>query len=320
MRRIYLTVAAVLLLGSSLLAQEEPKPPAGEAPAGEAPPEAQMPSGPLTFFKVSGGTVHQFETDVDGGGSFDVNRFYIQPGVDIFFSRDLQVSVGLGYSYDRYAFSGGEGQAGAGPWDDVHSVQFGVLTRYVLDEEWTLFGAPAFRWSAEKDASLSDGFSFGLYGGAAWKASENLTIGPGVAFFTEIEESALAFPFLLIDWKIAEKWSFSTGSGLAATRGPGLVLAYEFADEWSVGLGGRWEQFRFRLDDEGPAQGGVGEEESIPLFLRLTWEPSKRTSVSLLAGANLYGSLTVSDESGDRLASEDYDPAAFLGIAFEIGL
>ena len=143
MRHLCLTGLALVLLATFLFAQEEPKPPAGEAPAGEAPPEAQMPSGPLTFFKVSGGTVHQFETDIDGGGSFDVNRFYIQPGVDIFFSRDLQVSVGLGYSYDRYAFSGGEGQAGAGPWDDVHSVQFGVLTRYVLDEEWTLFGAPS---------------------------------------------------------------------------------------------------------------------------------------------------------------------------------
>jgi len=309
MPRAIAVTLAVLLLAGSALAQEEKKPPTGGPP---------VPTGPVTSFKLEGAAVHQAGTDLEEDGDFNVNRFFIQPALDVFFSPKLQASFALGYSLDRYDFRGKKGIAAAEPWDDVDTLRFTALTRYAIDDTWTLFGVPTIQFAAERGASLSDGFTFGVYAGAAWKASETLSIGPGAGFFSEIEDRGVFFPFLVIDWQIADQWSMGTGRGLAATRGPGLALEWTFADRWALGLGSRWEQFRFRLDDDGVAPDGVGEEESVPVFLMLSYRPAERSSVSLLAGMNFYGSVSVFDDRGKRLAGEDYDPTPFLGLAFSL--
>ncbi|MEN8149146.1 MAG: hypothetical protein ABFS86_04940 [Planctomycetota bacterium] len=309
MRQAALTFTVLLVLAAPLFAEEE-------APA----PEAKEPSGPQVFFKIGGGLVEQFETDLDDGGSFRVDRYYVRPGANVFLSRQLQVSLGVGFGEEHYRFFGDEGLGGADPWDVARSVSVGGRVRYALDGKWSLFGAPKFIWSVEEGADLGDGFTFGLFGGARYAVSETLTIGPGLGLLTQIEESPVLFPFLLIEWEMDDRWSLSTGSGLAATRGPGLVLSCQLADDWRIGLGGRWEQFRFRLDDEGPAPDGVGEESSLPGYLALTWKPTWRTSVSLLAGVNFFGRLSLYDEDGHELRREDYDPAPFVGVVFDIGL
>lgn len=303
MKALALSLTLLIAAGAAA-AEEEKKKPDG--------PPAGMPSLPLFGPSLAGGAVWQPDTDLDEGGKFRVNRFYIRPGVDAFLSPGFQLSLGLGYAYDDYEFSG------EGPWDDVESLRLSLFTRYVLDESWTLFGVPSIRWNAERGASLSDGFTWGLFAGASWKAGETLTIGPGFGFFSEIEDDPVIFPILLIDWKFADRWSVRTGKGLAATRGPGLMLGYEIADHWAVELGGRWEQFRFRLEGEGATKDGVGEDESIPVYLALTWKPAERASVSLLGGVNLRGRLKTFDDGGDEVASSKYDPAPFLGVAFSL--
>jgi hypothetical protein len=313
MRSLTVMVLLLALLAGTALAQEsaEPSDSAGSPPTGRP---AGPPGSPVSP-TLSGGFVHQFATDLDDAGDFSVNRFFIQPGINVFFSPKLQASFSLGYSLDQYDFGGRKG-VGAEPWEDVNTFRVTAFTRYVLDDTVTLFAAPAVQFAAEKGASLSDGFTYGMFAGASWKLSDSLTIGPGAGFFSDIEDSGVFFPFILIDWQLAENWWIRTGRGLAATRGPGLRLEWEFADQWSLAVGGRWEQLRFRLDDDVIAPDGVGEEQSVPLFLALSYELAERSSVGLLVGVNLYGSLSTFDERGRKLRSVDYDPAPFLGLAF----
>jgi hypothetical protein len=315
MRSILLAGLSVLLLSVPLLAGEEPQAPSSEA----TPPRPPMPSGPVVLFRFGGGLVEQLETDLEDGGSFRVDRYYVEPGVDIFLSRELQVALGVGFGEERYRFDGDEGLAGSDPWGEAQSYSVGARVRYVIDRDWTAFVAPSLRWVVERGANLGDGFKFGLFGGAGYEVSETFTIGPGLGFLTEIEDRPMLFPFLLIEWQIDPDWSLSTGRGLAATRGPGLVLSYRLADQLRIGLGSRWERYRFRLDDEGPAPDGVGEESSLPVYLGLTWKPTARTSGSLIAGVNFAGRLALHDERGDRIQREDYDPAPFFGLVFTVG-
>jgi hypothetical protein len=272
------------------------------------------PSGPVVSPTLAGGYVHQFTTDLEDAGDFSVNRFFIRPGVDFFFGPRLQASLNLGCLLDRYEFGG----TAADPFEDVNTFRLSAFTRFALNDTTTLFGVPAVQWAAERGAPLSDGFTFGIYAGASFQISDSLTLGPGAGFFSEIEDRGLIFPFLLIDWKFAENWSLGTGRGLAATRGPGLRVEWSFADRWSLAAGGRWEQLRFRLDDDRIAPDGVGEEQSIPLFLALTHEWGERSSISLLAGVNLAGSVSMFDVQGRKLDRRDYDPAPFLGVAFSL--
>ena len=124
-------------------------------------------------------------------------------------------------------------------------------------------------------------------------------------------------PVLIIDWQIAEKWNFSTGRGLGATLGPGLVLAYQPFDHWRFGIGARFERFRFRLDDNHTvAPGGVGEDRNQPMFLTAEYSPNPGISLSVIGGAQTGGELTIDDRNGNPLAESDYDTGGFAGFTF----
>lgn len=318
MRHTNIAILFILLTASVGFGQDAPDATTGFGQGAAGAPPVR-PSGPGVAPTLAGGYVHQFSTDLNGAGagSFSVDRFFIRPGVDLFFGPKLQASFNLGYGLDRYDFSDRKAPAEE-PWDDVNTFRFSMFTRIGLDDEVSLFAVPAIGFAAEKGASLEDGFTFGMFAGASWKLSDTLTLGPGAGFFTNIEDSGSFFPIILIDWEFAENWYVRTGKGLAATRGPGLRVEWEFADQWSVAVGGRWEQLRFRLDDEGVAGKGVGEEQSIPLFLALTYELGKRSSIGLLGGVNLSGSLATFDQNGRKIDRERYDPVPFVGVAFSL--
>ena len=69
------------------------------------------PSGWSSFAR--GGGVYQFDADLDEGGSYDVKRFTFQAGQGYGWDPRTSVSLALGYSYDGYSFSRGNGISAA---------------------------------------------------------------------------------------------------------------------------------------------------------------------------------------------------------------
>ena len=269
---------------------------------------------PLQFV-VEGGAVHQFEASIDSGGDFDVDRFYIQPGLRWRASESVNVSLGLGFGYDSYSFDGG-GFAALRPWSDIRTARIGAFVQWQVNEKWNVFAIPSLRSAFETGADLDSGLQGGLLGGFSYKVNENLSIGPGIGWLTQIEDSDSIFPILLIDWKVSDGLALRTGRGLGATQGPGLQLAWTLAPDWEIVFGGRYERLRFRLDDDGIAPEGVGEEQSIPLYVGATWRMSQRVELSVLGGVNLAGELRLEDEDGNLLVESDNDPAPFIGVIF----
>jgi hypothetical protein len=137
---------------------------------------------------------------------------------------------------------------------------------------------------------------------------------------TQIEDSTSVFPVLLIDWKITDRLSLKTGRGTGATLGPGLVLGWRASEKWSLSLGGRYERLRFRLDDQGFAPDGVGEDRAFPIFGGINYTHSRRFQLSLVAGVEVGGKLSLDDKDGNEIVSESHDPAAFIGLALSLRL
>ena len=272
------------------------------------------PDGPWRF-GVEGGAVHQFDADIDGGGSVSATRWFVQPSVGYGFDRDTSVGLSFGYGQTHYDFSDGARIGGLWPWDTVRDMRLSLPVRFSPWEDVTAIVIPSVRFNAETGADLSDGRTEGVLAGASWRVSDDFAIGPGFGLFSDLEGGTDAFPILLIDWDITDTLSLSTGRGLAATRGPGLTLTWAATETMSFGVGGRWENVKFRLNDDGAAPGGVGEEEAIPVFATATWRPAPFASVSAIAGVEFGGSLTISDRDGRELASSDYDAAPFLGLS-----
>jgi hypothetical protein len=102
-------------------------------------------------------------------------------------------------------------------------------------------------------------------------------------------------------------------SGGAAAAGE---VAYRIAEPVEIGLGLLYNQRRFRLDDSGPVPDGVGEDNTLPVRLRLGWNITPQVGLHLLAGAALGGEVRIDDRYGNELDKQNYDPAPYIGARF----
>ncbi|MGF1563144.1 MAG: hypothetical protein ACFB3T_13300 [Geminicoccaceae bacterium] len=265
---------------------------------------------------IQGGAVQQFESDLDDGGSFSVSRAFVEGGIAYLFDRRNSIGLALAYGYDGYDFSGDDGLPGLSPWGSVSEYRISLPTRFTLGQRTSVFFTPSARWTAESEADLGKGGNAGFVGGALFRLTDTLRIGPGLGFFSEIEDDASVFPILLIDWQITDAWRLSTDQGLGATRGPGLTLAYKPAPTWEVSIGGRYERFRFRLDDDGVAANGVGDEQAFISFASVAYTLGPVIRAAVVGGVDFGGELTLEDSEGREIASDGFDPAPFLGFSF----
>jgi hypothetical protein len=264
-----------------------------------------------------GGYVHQFDSDLDAGGNFEVDRFFLQTGVSYSVGPRRRVSFSVGGGSDRYDFSGGLGLAGE-PWARIDQLRLSVPVTWAFDDQWTLFAVPTLRYFGESGANSGDSATGGGLAGVSYRVNDSLTIGPGVGVLSRLEDSVNVFPILIVDWKITDRLSLETGRGLGATQGPGLALSYRLSETWNFSLGGRYESIRFRLDDNGPAPDGVGEDRSIPVYVSATYSRGRDLRFSAIAGMELNGQLRLEDSGGRRLAQDDYESTPFLGATFDI--
>lgn len=270
-------------------------------------------SGPLSVV-VDGLVVGQGKADLDGGGSFEATRAYVRAGALYRFGGGA--SAGLFVSSGRLDY---DFNTPAPVFEDITDLSISAPVRFTAGERLSVFVAPTLRYDYESGASRSDGRTYGFFGGVAWKISESLTIGPALGAFTQIEDDSLnVFPALLVDWDINDRFNLSTGTGLGATQGPGLTLKYSTTDKIKLGLSARYENIRFRLNDQGPAPNGVGQDRSMPVVLSIDYEPYPRSSITAFVGAEFNGQLRLDDAQGNRIDTREYDPAPLVGAAIRL--
>ncbi len=296
-----------------------------EPGADAAAPAADGTNGPPTDlgddrleFRLTFAGAHRYETELDGGADYDVTSFVVEPEITWNQDERTQWSFGASYILDQYDFSGSGGLGELDPWEDVQQVAFSALLRRRLDDGWSFFGGPVLRFAAEDGADLEDGLSVGGFLGLGYRVDERLTIGPGVGVFSEIEGDVDVFPVIIVDWRIRDDLTLRTGGGTGATRGPGLELGWRASDELEVLLAARYESERFRLDDEGVAPEGVGEEEGFGLVAGLRWTPRPSIRISAVGGVRFANQLTIEDDDGVTLFEEDADPQPVAAITASI--
>lgn len=295
----------LLLLFPGLSDAGEPRP--GHDPMGPTPGWS---------FPLEGAYVRQFDTDIDNdGGDFSVDRVFLQAGVTYTIKKRRSVSLSLGYGFDGYDFSGETGFAGLRPWKNINTFRISTPILWGLDDKWTLFFMPSVRFSGESGVNLGDSTHGGFFAGGSYRFGDRLTIGPGIGVVTQIEDNASVFPVLLITWRITDSLTLETGRGLGATLGPGLFLNWKPSDKWRVAFGGRFEKLRFRLNEDGIAPDGVGEDRSFPILAGVSYHFSPKIQASLMAGLELGGKFELDDENGNEITEEDYDTAPFAGFS-----
>lgn len=257
----------------------------------------------------------QLDAGIDGGGDIKGSGAFAIGSVVRQFTPELSAGLTLRYDYEHWTFSG-ENAFGGAPFGSIQRPSIGASLVYATDAGIAFTALPTVQWAYASGASTGDALNWGAILAVSRAFSKDLTLGIGAGIYREIDKTE-AFPVVLVDWRIDERWRVSNPVPAGPAGGAGLEVAYTIDDRWELAAGGAWRKYRFRLDENGATPDGIAEKQSVPLLARATWRPSPTSRLDLYAGVALAGELTLYDRNGQELVSRDIDPAALFGITFQ---
>jgi hypothetical protein len=278
-----------------------------------APPSSAQESRWQPF--VSFTPIYEGTGDFDRGGDFSTWGAIVRAGALGQFSPGVSGGVTFNYDYFDYSFSSPTAFGGTAPWSIVQRYGVAVPLSLALRDDWLVGFAPTLDWLRENGADTGDASSWGAILSATKLFAGGNRLGLGVGVYDRIEKT-VAFPFVIVDWRLSDRWRLINPLPAGPAGGAGLELDYVLDGGWTIGVGGAWRSARFRLSESGPVPNGVGEERGAPLFLRATWEFGRNISLHLYAGAVVAGEVRVDDPSGNRVQSDDFGTTPFLAATF----
>ena len=267
-------------------------------------------------YSLSTVAVRMPEVDLDGGGRTELESYHFRAGMERYVSETTKLGLGMRYDAHERDFSGGEGFAALEPWDRTYD--FGISGSVTQRTRIASFGfRPFVNWWSEDGDLNSDAMTYGAAIAAVAGFSSDRRIGLGVQVSRDIDDSSNLSPIVMVDWRINDHWAIGNPRETSFTAPAGLEVSYRHGKYWRFALAGVYQSSEFRLDHSGVAPGGIGENEGILTFLRITrrWPPG--FSVHAYLGATFNGELSVENADGTTLAESDYDTAPLAALSLE---
>ncbi|TFG75407.1 MAG: hypothetical protein E4H21_08860 [Thermodesulfobacteriales bacterium] len=280
----------------------------------------------MSFFerwaiRLNGNADHMFNTDIDGGGKFNITRLGLNQDATFTASDKLEVVFGASFNYYNFDFSGSQGFAGLRPWRNVIVSNNNMRVKYAVNKNWGVFVMPTISYGSESGAPFWDSFTIGGMAGASYTTGSNLTVGIGGFVGSRLEQSVIGYPIGFIDWRITESLNLSAlASGARNDFGPKAELSYDLGRGFKVASSVGYELRRFRLDEKGNFEEGIGQIQTLPLSAKISYTVNKFLTLNTYGGWLFDGSLELEDSGGDRIQKEDFDSAPFLGASITINL
>jgi hypothetical protein len=325
--RIAATIAALSisasLSGDTLLLLQDATASADTTTAETA--ETEVPVKPKTGFRIgdfkpSGGFVHEFGANLSGGGSVSVDRGFAAFKIGFEAGLSTKGNFGIAWGGDWYHFDGTSELSPAAetaPWSDVQAIALSARVTTEIDSRWSATVGLDLRTAGERDADTRDSLTVGGLGAISYAFSKTFSLGAGAIVSSQIEDSLLVIPALVVYWQVTDTVLISNVLGPEVyPTGAGLEAAWRPDARREVAIGGRYESRRFRLDDDGPLvrRNGVGEDTGFPLWARATWRFDNGLRLDVVGGVSLFNTYSLDDSDGNELASTDLDPAPFIGV------
>ena len=124
----------------------------------------------------------------------------------------------------------------------------------------------------------------------------------------------------MVTWKLKKNLTIQNPFRAGPAGPAGLELAWDASEKWQVGSGAAYRSFRFRLDDDGLAPGGVGEMTGVPVWVRSSWQAGPKSRLHLHTGAILAGEVVLENSTGRKVGSKHMDPSPVAALTLELSL
>jgi hypothetical protein len=280
------------------------------ATAAEGPPGGLRTSASLT-------PVYLASADIDDGGTYESRVLALNIGAMHPVSARTTVGIAFNYTYYENRFSDTNAFSVAKPWDNVERMGLSVPVFIRSNTGWVYFLTPSVDFIHERDADWSDSLTYGAVLSASRYFGPKKRIGFGLGLFQQLEEVKV-FPFPAVDWQLTDTLRVKNPLPAGPTGPAGLEINYRVNTNWELGIGSAYRRIRFRLTDNGPFPGGIGEENGVIVFLHAATQFGGDMSLDLYGGALLNGELHVEDSRGHNIARHDFDTAPLLGATLRI--
>ncbi len=149
--------------------------------------EGTMPSPWVGFGELQ--LDHEFETDVDSGGTLEVIRAQAETG--FLYMKSPRDSIGLVVRYGNHGYDFG----GLNPWDDIREVALSMSYSLGIGAHWDLLAIASVQGMAESDVSWDEGITGNGILAMSYKVSERLTIGPDIGIASQIGDDLTVCPY-----------------------------------------------------------------------------------------------------------------------------
>lgn len=254
----------------------------------------------------------QFNASLDDGGRSSWAGGLASGTLTQQLTPQLGAGLSVRYDYQSWSFNAPTAFGGVAPWTNLSAPQVALDLRYAYRPDLVVGIRPTVGWAYETGARTGDATTYGAVVSLTKVYSPDLVLGLGVSAFRRIDKTQ-ALPFLIVDWKFDEKWRLANPFPAGPTGGAGLEFVYTPNERWEFAQGIGYRNYRFRLKQDGPTPGGIGENSFIPLFARFSRTFSRDLRLDLWAALVAGGKLAVDDANGDGRFHDDYKAAPGLG-------
>ncbi|MEN9944626.1 MAG: hypothetical protein RLY18_584 [Pseudomonadota bacterium] len=287
----------------------------GYAPLSLAQPTgiSQSPGLKASFSAVG---INQFNTNLNSGGSFGWS--YASASLGLLNNVSPVTTVGVSLRYETEFWNWSNMQAynlgGKNPWGTIQSPGVSFIYSHKFDSDWKLNLIPTIESNAEQGAELGNSLTYGTIVNASKQLSPTLNLGLGTGVFRQIDTNRI-FPFIVIDWKITDRWNLNNPFPGGPAGGAGLELSYAVTPQFKISGGAAYRSYRFRLSNSSAYAGGVGQNKFVPIFARFSYAFDRTTLLDLYTIANVGGSVSAIDPNGNTVLSTNYKTAPAIALS-----
>lgn len=259
--------------------------------------------------------INQLNTDLKSSGSFGWSNASASLGLIKPVSSSTSVGISVRYDSEFWNWSNMQSYSTSGknPWSTINSPALSMIYSHKLDSDWRLNIIPTLESSGEQGTSPSNSLTYGSIVNASKQLSPTLNLGLGTGVFRQIDTNRI-FPFLVVDWKITDRWNLNNPFPGGPAGGAGLELTYAFTPSFKVSGGAAYRSYRFRLNNSGAYAGGVGQNRFVPIFAKFSYAFDRQTRLDLYTIANVGGALSATDDSGNKVFNTNYKTAPAIAL------
>ncbi|MFG0258002.1 MAG: hypothetical protein ACF8GE_08890 [Phycisphaerales bacterium JB043] len=212
------------------------------------------------------------------------------------------------YEASLYDISGATGLSPDGDViDSGHQLSLTAMYTTIVDSQWSWILGGVVSLGFEDGADTGDALTGGGFLIARQQYSKSFSWMAGLGVISRLEDDALIFPYLGIDWAINETTRLHS-------EGTSVRLDSRLRDDLTVYSAIGWTSREFRLDDSNSVAGGVFQEDIWSWSLGVETLVDKWT-LRVEGGLTLSHRIEIFNSGGASTGIADADPTGYVGLS-----